>query len=240
MKFFKILLPGFEKKLALPPAFSIHLNGEDTRHRNAILSSDLGGSWPVKIGVHRRGMWFLKGWSEFVADHGLFSLDFLLFEYQGDLRFRVTVFGRNACERDFVCLVHDEEQVVEEEEEESTDDARRRRRRTEEVEYDDLSFEVRINKFTYSTPVFIPLKCRRAMRLRQSRIESVKIQGEDGRSWTMEVRQGPDRGYFCSRGWKPFHKEMGLKQGDVCIFKLCSPTLIKFALLRSPSPAAAH
>ena len=47
--------------------------------------------------------WFCDGWQEFAEHHSIFAGYFLLFTYEGNSKFRVSVFDFTACEIDYPC-----------------------------------------------------------------------------------------------------------------------------------------
>uniref|UniRef100_A0A7N1A0I3 TF-B3 domain-containing protein n=1 Tax=Kalanchoe fedtschenkoi TaxID=63787 RepID=A0A7N1A0I3_KALFE len=90
------VLPGHTKDFLIPTAFFKYLNGR--KCEQALLRSSRGGEpWPVKINGRR----ILEGWEEFAAHHHLHVGDFVVFRYEGDLVFDVTVFGPNSCEKEY-------------------------------------------------------------------------------------------------------------------------------------------
>lgn len=46
------------------------------------------------------GLFFHNGWQRFVKDHHLEVGDFLIFRYDGQSKFNVTIYDRSACEKD--------------------------------------------------------------------------------------------------------------------------------------------
>lgn len=46
------------------------------------------------------GLFFHNGWQRFVKDHHLEVGDFLIFRYDGESKFNVTIYDRSACEKD--------------------------------------------------------------------------------------------------------------------------------------------
>ncbi|KAK1268271.1 putative B3 domain-containing protein [Acorus gramineus] len=100
--FFKVLLPGFRRRLSIPPKFARKHLAHVNRNRNrAIIKSPLGKSWNVYVHVNEEGYFFKKGWRRFAQDHELCSKDLLVFEYEGCLRFSVKLFDSCACEKEY-------------------------------------------------------------------------------------------------------------------------------------------
>ncbi|XP_043707994.1 putative B3 domain-containing protein At5g66980 isoform X2 [Telopea speciosissima] len=97
--FFKVLLRDFSKRLLIPPEFIKHFN------RNLpgifILRNPNGKLWPVRVKKLKDNWFFRRGWRQFVRYHRLKPGEFLIFRYNGDSKFRVTIFAKNACEKEF-------------------------------------------------------------------------------------------------------------------------------------------
>ncbi|XP_043694276.1 putative B3 domain-containing protein Os03g0621600 [Telopea speciosissima] len=96
--FFKVLVGDFSKRLLIPPEFIKHFN------RNLpgifILRSPNGKLWPVRVKKFKDNWFFRRGWRQFVRYHRLKPAEFLIFRYNGDSKFRVTIFSKNACEKE--------------------------------------------------------------------------------------------------------------------------------------------
>lgn len=95
--FIKWMLPGFSRRLIIPPAFVKHLVGE--RCDRAILKSSTGKSWEVKVGGGEGSLWLEEGWLDFVSEHDISVGELLVFRYDGNMTFHVTIFGISTCER---------------------------------------------------------------------------------------------------------------------------------------------
>ncbi|XP_077224751.1 putative B3 domain-containing protein Os04g0347400 isoform X2 [Tasmannia lanceolata] len=102
-QFLKLFLPNSFQKISIPIAFNRYLVGE--KSDIAVLKSPLGKSWCVKVRGHINGVFFEDGWEDFVADHGLCSGDILVFRYEGNMVFYVTIFDITACEKIYPPLV---------------------------------------------------------------------------------------------------------------------------------------
>ncbi|KAI3460267.1 hypothetical protein Pfo_016930, partial [Paulownia fortunei] len=99
MKFFKVLLPGFESKLWLPPAFCANTSGEFSGE--AVVKTGLG-TWKIEVGKCGGRYYFPGGnWDSFVQGHELSVGDFTVFEHQGSMHFKALVFSPSACEKEF-------------------------------------------------------------------------------------------------------------------------------------------
>ncbi|KAK3002794.1 hypothetical protein RJ639_018352 [Escallonia herrerae] len=96
--FFKIIADGLNsERLRIPPHFMKHIS-EDLSG-SAVLRGPSGGSWNVKILKNGKATFMLEGWQVFVKDHSLGHSEFLLFKYDGNLRFSVQIFNKSGLER---------------------------------------------------------------------------------------------------------------------------------------------
>ncbi|XP_077244498.1 B3 domain-containing protein REM5-like isoform X6 [Tasmannia lanceolata] len=98
-QFLKPIFPESFQKISIPIAFHKFLVGE--KSDIAVLNSRRGKSWRVKVKGGIDGVFFEDGWGDFVADHGLCSGEILVFRYQGNMVFDVTVFDKTACEKSY-------------------------------------------------------------------------------------------------------------------------------------------
>ncbi|CAB4308161.1 unnamed protein product [Prunus armeniaca] len=95
--FFKILLGDFSQRLRIPPKFVKNFNVRPL-HKCA-LSGPSGIRWTVELEERENGLFFQDGWQGFVKDHHLEDGDFLVFKYDGESKFKVTIYDRTACEK---------------------------------------------------------------------------------------------------------------------------------------------
>ncbi|KAF3783801.1 B3 domain-containing protein [Nymphaea thermarum] len=98
-QFFKVLfeLEDFCKSLQIPPAFLKHLRiGESGA---AIVKDPAGRSWDIKLLRMGDHIIFEEGWMKFVEQNGLDTSDFLVFRYDGELHFTVTIFNKGCVEK---------------------------------------------------------------------------------------------------------------------------------------------
>ncbi|KAL6283593.1 hypothetical protein ACE6H2_014522 [Prunus campanulata] len=94
-------LLGFKFKLhakRIPPKFVKNFNVRPL-HKCA-LSGPSGIRWTVELEERGNGLFFQDGWQGFVKDHHLEDGDFLVFKYDGESKFKVTIYDRTACEKD--------------------------------------------------------------------------------------------------------------------------------------------
>ncbi|VVA16694.1 Hypothetical predicted protein [Prunus dulcis] len=96
--FFKILLGDFSKHLRIPPAFIKNFNGGSLG--KCSLRGPSGKGRAVELEERENGLFFSKGWQGFVKDHHLEVGNFLVFRYDGESKFKVTIYDRSACEKD--------------------------------------------------------------------------------------------------------------------------------------------
>ncbi|CAH9094070.1 unnamed protein product [Cuscuta epithymum] len=99
-RFFKVLMPGFETKLMLPPVICEKLRGIESK--GTIMLESQKGRWVVQIAKCEEGnLWLTEGWNKFVRQHELEVGDFVVFKRMGrSMQFKVTLFDRSCCEKD--------------------------------------------------------------------------------------------------------------------------------------------
>ncbi|XP_004308903.1 PREDICTED: B3 domain-containing protein Os01g0723500-like [Fragaria vesca subsp. vesca] len=94
--FFTVLVGDFSEKLKMPRAFVTHFNGPAL----CKLQGPTGKSWDVKLEEKNNEIFFHKGWKKFLKDNFLDGGDFLVFNYDGDSCFSVTIYDESSCEMD--------------------------------------------------------------------------------------------------------------------------------------------
>ncbi|XP_004305410.1 PREDICTED: B3 domain-containing protein REM5-like [Fragaria vesca subsp. vesca] len=94
--FFTVLVGGFSEKMKIPRAFVNHFNGPALCQ----LEGPNGNCWDVKLEEKNNDFFFHKGWKKFVKDNFLDEGDFLVFNYDGNSCFKVTIYDESACEMD--------------------------------------------------------------------------------------------------------------------------------------------
>ncbi|CAH9054265.1 unnamed protein product [Cuscuta europaea] len=96
-RFLKVMFPGFQNKLTLPPLVCEKLNGEKSSKATLVTAK---GSWDVEIENGDQGnLCFGKGWDAFVMNHGFRVEDFAVFEYIGGIGFNVSLLDKNGNEK---------------------------------------------------------------------------------------------------------------------------------------------
>ncbi|CAH9147205.1 unnamed protein product [Cuscuta epithymum] len=98
-KFFKVLPPGFEAKLRLPPIISRKLGEKE--EQKVLLITGKGTSLVTIQKLEDGRLWFTNGWHAFVLKHGLVMGDYLTFKHMGSSNFKVTVYTETCCEKVF-------------------------------------------------------------------------------------------------------------------------------------------
>ncbi|CAH9054289.1 unnamed protein product [Cuscuta europaea] len=96
-RFLKVMFPGFETQLTLPPLVCEKLNGEKSSKATLVTAK---GSWDVDIENGDQGnLCFGKGWDAFVMNHGSRVEDFAVFEYIGGIGFNVSLLDKSGIEK---------------------------------------------------------------------------------------------------------------------------------------------
>ncbi|XP_024161386.1 B3 domain-containing protein LOC_Os12g40080 [Rosa chinensis] len=78
----------------MPTAFVNDFNGPAL----CKLRGPNGKCWDVKLEEKNNDLFFHKGWKKFVKDNYLEEGDFLVFNYDGNSLFSVTIYDKSACE----------------------------------------------------------------------------------------------------------------------------------------------
>lgn len=101
----------------IPPAFVKEFRGNIP---NEVILRDVRGKH-CHVGLEKveRDVLIKNGWQEFVRDHSVALGDFLVFSYNGNALFDVSIFGRSGCRKD---EISDTILVKKEEGEEETED----------------------------------------------------------------------------------------------------------------------
>ncbi|ESQ31183.1 hypothetical protein EUTSA_v10004496mg [Eutrema salsugineum] len=101
LEFFKVFLPEFSaRELEIPTAFIDIL--EKPIPKQVLLVDEIGRLWGVETKAEERNrlVVFQKGWERFANDQSLEFGDFLVFSYDGDSRFSVSIFAKEGCKKD--------------------------------------------------------------------------------------------------------------------------------------------
>ncbi|XP_077229485.1 B3 domain-containing protein REM5-like isoform X2 [Tasmannia lanceolata] len=225
-RFFKFMMPGFSEKLSIPGAFHKYLTREG--HEMAILKSPLGKSWSVEVKRGGEGIWFEKGWCEFVQDHGLCIGEALTFQYHGNMVFDVLIYDNSSCLKEFPPVVEKDQTEVQVEEFEGMEN-QEKTKIDEHAEKRGMENHFRVTvKGSHLTQNFMNIP--REFQLKNGLEGSTKMTLRDpkGRSWPVVItpemgkdgsKKGPIR---IMTGWLQFAKANSLEEGNVCIFDLSS------------------
>ncbi|XP_043697872.1 putative B3 domain-containing protein Os03g0621600 [Telopea speciosissima] len=255
--FFKVLLGDFSRRLKIPSDFVKHF--KKNRPKKFILQSTNGKSWRVRV-KKIKGSWFLqRGWQLFVMYHSLQVGDFLVFEFNGKSKFRVTVYDRSACEKELP-IYH----------------IRKPRRRTLRNKFMLLQFvggaivpvkqrsikstitPEAVSSFKTEHPHFIHILRRsrkyfvtvpKALAFQYELLSkgSMVLQVPHGMSQTVKIVRSKDGRFNLTSGWLVFQKENNLSDGDACIFEFirgmgnafCVHIFRARSLASAPAPASA-
>ncbi|KAL0335537.1 UNVERIFIED_CONTAM: putative B3 domain-containing protein [Sesamum radiatum] len=188
--FFKVMIPGFQQKLKLPPGFCEKLKEE--KSREAIVRSRKG-TWKMKVCRNVEGgngmmMSLEEGWGAFVCAHGLSVGDFLVFEHTGRLHFNALVFDPSACEKEFLVEFKKEDHHHQEPPQGNTKIKFMRSNNLEKMSSVTLRNPADQRKLAWSVRVWVE--------------ETPRLRGR------------------MDRGWHDFYVANKLKDGDVCVFEL--------------------
>ncbi|XP_009364120.2 B3 domain-containing protein Os01g0723500 isoform X1 [Pyrus x bretschneideri] len=86
------------ERLKIPERFMRHMEGKTSGL--VALFGPSGSAWSVELIEQNGGLFLHHGWPAFVRDHYVECGDFLIFRYDGDLRFTVLIFDQSACEKE--------------------------------------------------------------------------------------------------------------------------------------------
>lgn len=95
--FYLLVLWSFMTLQRIPPAFIKHLAGDISDR--ATLTCSSGGHWGVTVSKNPNGTYLEDGWKEFLRENNLGDDEFLVFIYDGDMRFHVKIFEKNGVKR---------------------------------------------------------------------------------------------------------------------------------------------
>jgi hypothetical protein len=85
----------------IPPAFvQRYVSEAQQSSKMAIIASQFGKFWPIEVNNDGSGMFLASGWSQFLAFHGISEGDVMLLRYEGNMVFKIKVFGLNGCQKD--------------------------------------------------------------------------------------------------------------------------------------------
>ncbi|XP_074335333.1 B3 domain-containing transcription factor VRN1-like isoform X3 [Apium graveolens] len=99
--FFKIILTdvGSHNKLLFPKKF-VTIFGKNLKD-SVSLTTPSGSQWLVELKRHKGEVWLQNGWPEFAKFYSICFGYLLVFKYNGDSNFRVSIFEPSALEIDY-------------------------------------------------------------------------------------------------------------------------------------------
>ncbi|KAK1299909.1 putative B3 domain-containing protein [Acorus calamus] len=98
-QFFKVFLPGISsERLGIPRAFWKHIEGLSAGTVSLVGPSR--NTWHVNLVKNGNGVFFENGWREFAQDHSLQTGEFLVFRFDENSHFNVSVYDKTACEKE--------------------------------------------------------------------------------------------------------------------------------------------
>nr|DAD42502.1 TPA_asm: hypothetical protein HUJ06_000732 [Nelumbo nucifera] len=110
-EFFKVIIGDqIMLKMRIPPAFVKHVSEKSSER--VTLECPGGDIWHAKLSRRADGMFIEDGWEKFLRDQSLGDEEFLVFRYNGDLHFSVTIFDKSACWREDSFEVNNPSQVA--------------------------------------------------------------------------------------------------------------------------------
>ncbi|KAL0384854.1 UNVERIFIED_CONTAM: putative B3 domain-containing protein [Sesamum radiatum] len=225
--FFKVMLPGFQQKLKLPPGFCKKLK-EEKSLTEAIVRSGRG-TWKMKVCRNVEGgsgmMSLEDGWGAFVCAHGLSVGDFVVFEHTGHLHFNALVFDPSACEKEFLVDQFKKEQDHQDPPHQRNTKGKSGKKKAVHVSYHSKNPHFILTMTPYHAHkqgrVTIPIKFMRSNNL--GKMSSVSLRNPDQKkAWSVRVlvEESPRVRARMDRGWHDFYVANKLKEGDVCVFEL--------------------
>ncbi|KAF5183951.1 B3 domain-containing protein rem16 [Thalictrum thalictroides] len=99
--FFKMLMDGFQEKLAIPRKFVSKFRSK--LPETVVLEGPSGKATNIGLTRTEDEVYFGHGWSQFASNHSLEKLDLLVFRFnERDICFQVMFFDKTACEKEGV------------------------------------------------------------------------------------------------------------------------------------------
>ncbi|KAK1281742.1 putative B3 domain-containing protein [Acorus calamus] len=97
--FFRVFLPGItSERLGIPRAFWKHIEGLSAGTVSLVGPSR--NTWHVNLVKNGNDVFFENGWQEFAKDHSLQTGEFLVFRFDENSHFNVSVYDKTACEKE--------------------------------------------------------------------------------------------------------------------------------------------
>ncbi|XP_051180708.1 B3 domain-containing protein Os11g0197600 isoform X2 [Lolium perenne] len=97
-QFARVFFPHlYGGRLRIPASFNQYLQNQPTGV--VYLKGQSGNTWLAELASDNEGLFFVKGWKEFVRDHSIETGHFLTFRYDGRSRFSVVIFDKMCVEK---------------------------------------------------------------------------------------------------------------------------------------------
>ncbi|XP_077224296.1 B3 domain-containing protein REM9-like isoform X2 [Tasmannia lanceolata] len=228
-QFLKPIFPEFFHKISIPIAFHRFLVGE--KSDIAVLKSPLGKSWPVKVKGRINGVFFEEGWEDFVTDHGLCSGDILVFRYDGNMVFHVTVFDKTACNKRYEQKMKNQRKIKDEKHEEASKGGQKEGFERS-CSYKCPHFVATIKSYNLNGCMNIPKGFVLANNNFFNRTK-ITLKDPKRRSFPVTIyhKKCSSATYF-SGGWRSFTTTNKLEKGDECIFELVAEDVMNVRISR--------
>ncbi|KAM3379415.1 B3 domain-containing protein REM7 [Capsicum galapagoense] len=227
--FFKPIQPGFKNGLKIPVGFLKYVKGQD-QIEHVVLRSG-GKNWLVKVKCWR----FEAGWAAFVEQHDLQLGDMLVFRYEGNMEFEVSIFDSTHCDREYVEYLHEDQGGSWRDEEISKKFKFKGRPRlriklskkasshvqaaAHHKSFGHSHFECTIREYNISHHYLgLPQQFAYANGLTNKKC-SLIIRDERQRLWNLKLSSCKSRTYITG-GWHKFSADNCLKKGDRIMFEV--------------------
>ncbi|KAI8020233.1 hypothetical protein LOK49_LG04G01029 [Camellia lanceoleosa] len=92
------MIDDFKHGIRIPRKFVKYC--KEQLSNRVLLRGPSGNQWTVEIAAKNDDVFFQNGWEDFAGDHGLKETDFLVFRYNGNSCFSVSIFDGSGCERE--------------------------------------------------------------------------------------------------------------------------------------------
>uniref|UniRef100_A0ACD5W8Q9 Uncharacterized protein n=1 Tax=Avena sativa TaxID=4498 RepID=A0ACD5W8Q9_AVESA len=97
-QFARVFFPHlYGERLRIPAPFNQYLQNQPTGV--VYLKGQSGNTWLAELASDNEGLFFVKGWKEFVRDHSIETGHFLTFRYDGRSQFSVFIFDAMCVEK---------------------------------------------------------------------------------------------------------------------------------------------
>ncbi|CAL5034892.1 unnamed protein product [Urochloa decumbens] len=255
-QFLRIIHQDFMEKMMIPARFVKHyVTKACLSRRVAVVVSPLGKFWRIELQNDQSGVFFVGVWSQLLAFHGISEGDVLLLRYEGNMVFKLKVFGLNGCQRD---LKNHNTSIKQQNcvKQESSVRIKKRKADDERASFTEekkpKSSMTSLNKlpsdYQIGPPSWIkkevtaymlqrllclPVKFCHSIGFHRACTIMLKTAMDSTRSW--QVRGIPYKKvcYLLGEGWICFCKENRLKKGDLCTFNIIQATLWHVVITRT-------